>query len=152
MAPSKLSSPHSNSTWTAKQNRLFEYALATYDRETPDCWRCRDEDEEDDDEGAGQGGSTARIEVERGSLSQERRSAGAQRSYESGGDRGASLRTPSEGFNPSESDLIPLNLILVQTKQGTTVQSSPVLPNPVKQTDPECVDNTTQYRKLVGMG
>nr|AOQ26229.1 MYB9 [Eriobotrya japonica] len=38
MAPSKLSSPHSNSTWTAKQNKLFENALATYDRETPDRW------------------------------------------------------------------------------------------------------------------
>ncbi|RXI07347.1 hypothetical protein DVH24_026483 [Malus domestica] len=33
MAPSKLSS------WTAKQNKLFENALATYDRETHDRWR-----------------------------------------------------------------------------------------------------------------
>nr|XP_028946916.1 protein RADIALIS-like 3 isoform X1 [Malus domestica] len=33
MAPSKPSS------WTAKQNKLFENALATYDRETHDRWR-----------------------------------------------------------------------------------------------------------------
>ncbi|KAM0970439.1 hypothetical protein FF1_018516 [Malus domestica] len=38
MAPSTPSSPHSNSTWTAKQNKSFEIALATYDRETPDRW------------------------------------------------------------------------------------------------------------------
>ncbi|TQD70946.1 hypothetical protein C1H46_043529 [Malus baccata] len=38
MAPNTLSSPHSNSTWTAKQNKSFEIALATYDRESPDRW------------------------------------------------------------------------------------------------------------------
>ncbi|KAL9682426.1 hypothetical protein QQ045_014224 [Rhodiola kirilowii] len=26
------------SSWTAKQNKLFERALATYGREAPDCW------------------------------------------------------------------------------------------------------------------
>ena len=26
------------SSWTAKQNKLFERALALYDRETPDRW------------------------------------------------------------------------------------------------------------------
>lgn len=39
MVPTKLSSPDSNSTWTAKQNKLFENALAIYDRETHDRWR-----------------------------------------------------------------------------------------------------------------
>ncbi|OIT36427.1 PREDICTED: protein RADIALIS-like 3 [Nicotiana attenuata] len=29
----------SNSTWTHQQNKLFENALAIYDRETPDRWR-----------------------------------------------------------------------------------------------------------------
>ncbi|KAA8528644.1 hypothetical protein F0562_035999 [Nyssa sinensis] len=27
-----------NSTWTAKQNKLFENALAFYDKDTPDRW------------------------------------------------------------------------------------------------------------------
>ncbi|RXI03452.1 hypothetical protein DVH24_004104 [Malus domestica] len=63
---------------------------------------------------------------ERGSPSQER-----MRSYESGRFLGAPLRTPSEGFNLCESDLTPLNLILVHTKHQTTlpisvVQSSPI--------------------------
>lgn len=35
---SQLSSTGSNLTWTAKQNKLFENALAVYDRETPDRW------------------------------------------------------------------------------------------------------------------
>ncbi|KAL8166062.1 hypothetical protein V2J09_007561 [Rumex salicifolius] len=29
----------SNSTWTAKQNKVFENALAIYDKETPDRWQ-----------------------------------------------------------------------------------------------------------------
>lgn len=28
----------SNSTWTPKQNKLFEKALAKYDKDTPDRW------------------------------------------------------------------------------------------------------------------
>ncbi|KAL5752671.1 hypothetical protein ACOSP7_022867 [Xanthoceras sorbifolium] len=33
--------PHSSSTtWTAKQNKLFENALAVHDKDTPDRWRC----------------------------------------------------------------------------------------------------------------
>ncbi|KAJ4701943.1 Protein RADIALIS-like [Melia azedarach] len=28
----------SNSTWTARQNKLFENALAIYDKDTPDRW------------------------------------------------------------------------------------------------------------------
>ncbi|KAK6938835.1 hypothetical protein RJ641_032343 [Dillenia turbinata] len=28
----------SNSTWTTKQNKLFENALAIYDKDTPDRW------------------------------------------------------------------------------------------------------------------
>ncbi|KAJ8764406.1 hypothetical protein K2173_006146 [Erythroxylum novogranatense] len=28
-----------NSNWTAKQNKLFEEALAIYDKDTPDRWR-----------------------------------------------------------------------------------------------------------------
>ncbi|KAK4351971.1 hypothetical protein RND71_027489 [Anisodus tanguticus] len=28
-----------NSTWTHQQNKLFENALAIYDRDTPDRWR-----------------------------------------------------------------------------------------------------------------
>ncbi|KAK9276721.1 hypothetical protein L1049_006257 [Liquidambar formosana] len=38
MASSPLSSCSSNSTWTAKQNKLFENALAIYDKDTPDRW------------------------------------------------------------------------------------------------------------------
>lgn len=29
----------SNSAWTSKQNKLFENALVTYDKDTPDRWR-----------------------------------------------------------------------------------------------------------------
>ncbi|PIN15244.1 hypothetical protein CDL12_12120 [Handroanthus impetiginosus] len=29
----------SNSTWTAKQNKAFEDALATYDKDKPDWWQ-----------------------------------------------------------------------------------------------------------------
>ncbi|KAF3439343.1 hypothetical protein FNV43_RR17620 [Rhamnella rubrinervis] len=35
---SRLSSTDSNLTWTAKQNKLFENALAVYDSETADRW------------------------------------------------------------------------------------------------------------------
>ncbi|XP_015889918.2 protein RADIALIS-like 3 [Ziziphus jujuba] len=38
MASSQHSSSHSNLTWTAKKNKVFENALAMYDRETPDRW------------------------------------------------------------------------------------------------------------------
>ncbi|XP_020270628.1 protein RADIALIS-like 1 [Asparagus officinalis] len=38
MASSSL--PHSSgSPWTAKQNKMFEQALAVYDQETPDRWQ-----------------------------------------------------------------------------------------------------------------
>lgn len=30
----------SNSNWTAKQNKLFENALAVNDKDTPDRWQC----------------------------------------------------------------------------------------------------------------
>lgn len=33
------SSTISNSTWTAKKNKLFENALAIYDRDSPDRWQ-----------------------------------------------------------------------------------------------------------------
>ncbi|MBA0808604.1 hypothetical protein Gohar_024329 [Gossypium harknessii] len=36
---SKTSSRDSNSYWTPKQNKLFEKALAVYDRDTPDRWQ-----------------------------------------------------------------------------------------------------------------
>lgn len=32
------SSRHSSSSWTQKQNKLFEEALALYDKNTPDRW------------------------------------------------------------------------------------------------------------------
>ncbi|KAF8409968.1 hypothetical protein HHK36_002488 [Tetracentron sinense] len=38
MASSSRSSRNSSSTWTTKQNKLFEKALAIYDKETPDRW------------------------------------------------------------------------------------------------------------------
>ncbi|KDP24350.1 hypothetical protein JCGZ_25646 [Jatropha curcas] len=37
MGSCSLSNPNSN--WTAKQHKLFEYALAMYDKDTPDRWR-----------------------------------------------------------------------------------------------------------------
>ncbi|KAK4780260.1 hypothetical protein SAY87_016366 [Trapa incisa] len=33
------SSPSSSSTWTSKQNKVFERALAQYDKDTPDRWK-----------------------------------------------------------------------------------------------------------------
>lgn len=33
------SSRNSNSHWTPKQNKLFERALAVYDKDTPDRWQ-----------------------------------------------------------------------------------------------------------------
>lgn len=38
MASGKFSSPESSSNWTAEKNKLFENALAIYDREAPDRW------------------------------------------------------------------------------------------------------------------
>lgn len=39
MASSNPSSnSNTNSTWTAEQNKLFETALAIYDKDTPDRW------------------------------------------------------------------------------------------------------------------
>ena len=34
-----MSSSCSSSSWTPKQNKLFEKALAVYDRDTPDRWQ-----------------------------------------------------------------------------------------------------------------
>ncbi|KAK7264290.1 hypothetical protein RJT34_31897 [Clitoria ternatea] len=40
MASSSLSKQKlSDSTWTPKQNKLFEKALAKYDKDTPDRWQ-----------------------------------------------------------------------------------------------------------------
>ncbi|KAJ4963736.1 hypothetical protein NE237_023675 [Protea cynaroides] len=40
MASSSLtSSRNSGSSWTPKQNKLFEKALALYDKDTPDRWQ-----------------------------------------------------------------------------------------------------------------
>ncbi|XP_072965241.1 protein RADIALIS-like 3 [Typha angustifolia] len=38
MASGSLSR-NSSSSWTAKQNKLFERALAVYDKDTPDRWQ-----------------------------------------------------------------------------------------------------------------
>ncbi|XP_019708034.1 protein RADIALIS-like 3 [Elaeis guineensis] len=40
MASSSMSSSRTTeSSWTARQNKLFEEALAKYDRDTPDRWQ-----------------------------------------------------------------------------------------------------------------
>ncbi|XP_050372172.1 protein RADIALIS-like 3 [Argentina anserina] len=39
MASNSLSSRSSGSSWTPKQNKLFEKALALYDKDTPDRWQ-----------------------------------------------------------------------------------------------------------------
>ncbi|XP_059647667.1 protein RADIALIS-like 4 [Cornus florida] len=39
MASGSLSSRRSGSSWTAQQNKLFEKALAQYDKDTPDRWQ-----------------------------------------------------------------------------------------------------------------
>uniref|UniRef100_A0A7N0VKD7 Uncharacterized protein n=1 Tax=Kalanchoe fedtschenkoi TaxID=63787 RepID=A0A7N0VKD7_KALFE len=39
MTSDNISSLGSSSSWTAKQNKLFEKALALYDRDTPDRWQ-----------------------------------------------------------------------------------------------------------------
>ncbi|WZZ02786.1 hypothetical protein YC2023_088707 [Brassica napus] len=40
MASNSIStSRSSNSSWTAKQDKQFEVALATYDKDTPDRWQ-----------------------------------------------------------------------------------------------------------------
>ncbi|CAN6685984.1 unnamed protein product [Malus baccata var. baccata] len=38
MASSSMSSRSSGSSWTAKQNKAFEKALAVYDKDTADRW------------------------------------------------------------------------------------------------------------------
>ncbi|CAN0909139.1 Transcription factor RADIALIS [Linum grandiflorum] len=38
MATSSMSARGSGGSWTAKQNKAFEKALAVYDKETPDRW------------------------------------------------------------------------------------------------------------------
>ncbi|KAM5576135.1 protein RADIALIS-like 3 [Rosa sericea] len=39
MASNSLSSRSSSSSWTPKQNKQFEKALALYDKDTPDRWQ-----------------------------------------------------------------------------------------------------------------
>ncbi|KAL6218572.1 hypothetical protein ACLB2K_011782 [Fragaria x ananassa] len=39
MASSSLKRQDSNSCWTPKQNKVFERALALYDKDTPDRWQ-----------------------------------------------------------------------------------------------------------------
>ncbi|KAH7567253.1 hypothetical protein ACOSP7_010945 [Xanthoceras sorbifolium] len=39
MASSSISSSRRGDSWTAEQNKLFERALAVYDKETPDRWQ-----------------------------------------------------------------------------------------------------------------
>ncbi|KAA8545980.1 hypothetical protein F0562_020569 [Nyssa sinensis] len=39
MASSSLSSRRSSSSWTPQQNKLFEKALAQFDKDTPDRWQ-----------------------------------------------------------------------------------------------------------------
>ncbi|CAL1355854.1 unnamed protein product [Linum trigynum] len=39
MASSYLPCQGSDSSWTPKQNKLFERALAVYDKDTPDRWQ-----------------------------------------------------------------------------------------------------------------
>lgn len=39
MASSSLRKHSSNSCWTPKQNKLFEKALALYDKDTPERWQ-----------------------------------------------------------------------------------------------------------------
>lgn len=39
MASNSPNTRNSTSTWTVKQNKQFERALAVYDKETPDRWQ-----------------------------------------------------------------------------------------------------------------